>query len=192
MPDSGITERGTQASMPGLGNEKPRGMTPATRHASPLRVTVRSTTPTSPPYSRCQAPKLSTITWLSPLRSWSAGRSARPRAAGTPSVSKKPGVTYSVSSSEGVPSRVVTSPAMWMAGHAPIDSTVRLWARQSSRSGSDAVPRVMFRAGYALHRRTSRPASAYGSGRRSTASTTENTAVLAPIPSASVATTMAA
>ncbi len=159
------------------------GSTPMISCGSPASTTRRPTAAASPPKRRCQRPSLMRATRRAFGRS-SADVKSRPRTGLTPSTARYSCDTCSPASASGSVSPVRVGPQPPMA--ATRSTAGRLVLQSTKLPGeahSSAGPPARRRSCHSITRRS---ASGYGSGRRTTALSTVNTAVLAPMPSASV------
>jgi hypothetical protein len=180
-----MTLLGIHTAMPGSGKAKSGPITPTTVYGLPSSRTTRPTTVGSAPSCARQNASLTTMTRFAPS-TCSSARSVRPRRAGVPSAGKKPRETYDVRAYAGsAPPSPYTCP-MGITPNAPTASKPRSSRSQSSSSLALTTRPSTATFGLPGQSRTTRSASGKGSGRRSTPRTTENIAVVAPIPRASV------
>ena len=140
----------------------------------------------SPPKRRCHRPLVRTMTPL-PGR-YSSGRNVRPWTALTPSISKKPSVTSDPVKISGSPAPVKSSD---QGSIAATRSKLRTRSRQSRKSAGPTGTGRFPSSGSVCQSVTRRFGSGKRGGWRSTASTKEKMAVVAPIDSARVSTVAA-
>jgi hypothetical protein len=115
----------------------------------------------------------------------SSGRIARPRAALTESTRKKSALTADAATRSGSsPPVMFALPAVYIASPSKLFCS----ARQSLKSGDDMLLWLIPFEGLTPANATMRSAPGNGSGRSSTAFTTEKMAVFAPTPNASTTT----
>ncbi len=175
---------GTQKSVPD-GKSKPSAATPTTRTRTPLTSRKRSLKGGLPSVP-LQNASLTTPTGSAPGR-WSSGVVRRPKAGRARNTVQRSSVVRVTRPTNGsVPPRMVVSVARYAAN----DSKLRLCSRQSRKLGQATdmgLPDVL-----RSRTQTMSPGSSYGSGSRSTLSTTEKIAVFAPIPSPKVITATSA
>ena len=176
----------TSASANGGGISTPSA--PTITCGIPLSVSVDPTASLFIANRRDQNRRESTTVACCPGRS-SASPNPEPTAIGTPSRSKKLAVTRTPGSCSGVASAPVRLNVSYV--YAERRSNNRSRAASSENEANEIVASRMSRFGFACVRVTMRSAFRNGSGRRRTASTTLKTAVLAPTPSAIVATATA-
>jgi hypothetical protein len=112
---------------------------------------------------------------------------ARPSAGATPITPKKPEVTPEAATRSGSSPPSVALPAVKSAS----DSKASASAFQSAKSATDRLLCVMPFEGLTPSNEMMRSAPGYGSGRRSTALTTEKMAVFEPTPRASTSAAQA-
>src|SRR5580765_8096549 len=116
---------------------------------------------------------------------FSAGVNVRPSAGWTPSTSKKLADTRAPGSCSGRSPSVALNRSFATAAR-PLSIVSR--AASSTNAGYEKGPSTMARFGFDPERRKRRPESLNGSGRSSAVSTILKTAVLAPMPIATIAT----
>lgn len=164
---------------------KSAGRTPAIVYGSSLMVTARPTTAGSPPKRCCQVAKVR-IAARGPLVCHSSWTKSRPMLGRMPSSSRNRGATSTPTRRSGSPRPDSTyEPYPKNAKYAVSDSNERFPRAISSYTATRCV-RPLRPVVPVLAIQTRRSASRNGSGRSSSGFTTLNTAVLAPIPSASI------
>ena len=157
---------------------------PTTTYEAPLRVRFAPMASGFPAKRRVQYPRPMTATAGAPVLS-SAGVKVRPRAAWTPSTSKKLAETRAPGSCSGRSPSVALNRSFAIAAR-PLSFESR--AASSTKAGNENGPSAMARFGLDADTMNRRPGSVNGSGRSSAASTMLKTAVLAPTPIATIAT----
>ena len=169
-----------------MASSKLGASTPITAYGSPSSTSVRPMTSVSPPKRRCHRPCVNTMTLL-PGR-YSCDRNVRPRVAPAPRISKNPSETSDPENISGSPAPVKSSDHGSMAA---TRSKLRARSRQSRKfAGATSAARLPL-SGSVCHSVTSRSGWGNGGGWRSTASTIEKMAVVAPIASVRVSTVAA-
>ena len=145
---------------------------------------MRPTTVGSPPKRVRQNVSLSTTASGAP-GTLSAAANVRPTSGRTPKTSKNPDVTHWRDTLSGAPSAPAITMAPTFGAKPAMPSKVRVRSRQSMRFGGDTRLRDPLSVRSASI--TRRSGWCAGSGRSSVASTSAKMALLAPMPSASVA-----
>src|SRR5262245_16539192 len=160
-------------------------MMPTTCSDPPLMRIIRPTMDSSLPNIRSQI-SWDRMTTGGALGTESSALNQRPRNGSTPSVGISSGVTRALTGRAGG----VTSRLMAPTEYAPTDLKDWLLSRNSTNSGVEIQNWLNPRAGNWLVMYSSCSGCGYPSGRSNTPLMTENTAVLAPIPSTSVSIVM--
>ena len=178
--------RGYSAETSGFRKSEPYlstlgGNTPTTVKGLSSMVRVRPRMLGSAPRCRCQYACDRTAT-RSPPGSNSSSRNPRPRMGWTPNAGNQPDVTNAPAIDSRVPSARRSSKPI--PSSAATSSKMPRCARMSSKSAHAMLSD--FSRGPFTEILTNRLGSRYGSGRKTTVSTTVKMAVFAPMPSASV------
>ncbi len=162
----GVKTAGTKNESAG-NSQAPAGRTPMTVRGISSRTIRRPTTDRSPPKCDCQSSSVITTTSFRPPVRSSSGRNPRPRSGGIPSTRKNSWETSSPTRRSGGPS----PRRLKRTGATRVRASKRLACVRQSRKTPPATlfcPLVSFTSDTI----TRRSGSGYGSGRRSTASST--------------------